>query len=218
MAALLLVNRNSLMWFDADGDAPVHCELTAEAIQDLEVVNEDVLASSIGACFPKPAKDKKTPVIVVLSDEVCFSQTLVPQKESEITKAFSGFVPFAHVVMTTVTINKSKVLYAVNQDMYEAIGHGLTRGGFSVVGVIPWAALVAAGVSVHGELDKQTVKRAYDAWNSLKSVSFPFEQKTVVLPVTAVPTEQAKKKFPIGWVIFGVLALVYAIVMLVFVM
>lgn len=216
MAALVIIRPHALQVYFSDHNAPLGIPIPPEAVRDMEVVSEDVLTGII----TKTLKQSGTPVqtIMVLSDELCFVEAAREKEEAEAIKTLVTDTPFIRVATVTLKDEKEHLVIAANQDLYENIGKGLEAAGFSVSAVVSWRGLLKANVTTSGEIDNVTVKRAFDSLSALRAASFPFSVNQVPLPK---PEDSKNKpehasKLPVGWLIFGGLALLYAVGMIVF--
>lgn len=212
MEALVVVKRNSIVCYFSDRDTPVSTAVPTSAMADMEIVNETELTAVIDTLLGAKPVHPTIPTILVLSDELCFSEK-APLRGEEQTKAkLTNSVPLVRVATTLIRLGETTVVVAANADLYDTIAHILAEKGYPVTLVIPWSAIVQAGMSTHGELDKVTVRRVFEAQSSLKSMSFPCENtQTTEVSVAAPEKQSSTKRLPIGWFIFGGFALLYAV-------
>jgi hypothetical protein len=212
MTALVVVKRNSLIGYLSDRDTPLSVVMPQSAMGVMEIADEKECAVLIEKTFGAKSTHPSIPTILVLSDELCFSEVSTPKDEEQAIVKLSGVVPFARISTTRLHTPDKSIIIAANEDLYEIIARLLGERGYPVTLVVPWAALVQVGISAHGEIDKITVRRVFDAQSQLRSMSFPCEVALAMNTPSAVPvsTQAPAKKVSKGLIIFGVLALIYA--------
>ncbi len=212
MASALLIKKDSLSWHYTNKDSLV-CAIPKTALRDMEIVNEQELGETIAKCLGKAVASPAIPTLVVLSDEVCFSVSLKRGQETEGVKHLTSLMPFARAEVVTVRTQNQSIAAGTNRDLYEFIARILASYGYEVTLVIPWVALAALGISVHGELDRVTVRQAFDNLSGLKPFSFPLidEGLPVATPQAASPAPMSARKAPLGWIIFISVAVLYVI-------
>ena len=219
MNVALLIQRQSMLLFLPDRDAPVTCPIPTTVIHDLEVLNEAELETLMGKIMPPQALKSQTQAILLLDDTICFTYRLEPAKEEEMKKTLLNDVPFLHVASTTISSGAESIFVTTNQDLYESVARALEAKKYSVIGVYPWASLQYLQIVKAGEaFSAATTKRLFDATATLRPVAFPYkhEVNVDVLPVTVTKSpERARSKK--GWVIFISIALLYIVVMLIIV-
>lgn len=212
MAALVILRSEALYIYYGDMPAPVGGSISQTAIADMEVISEDELVSSIAKLVPQVLK-AVTPTVLVISEELCFTQAINTKTQEEDKKKFIGVTPFAHVAVSEIVVQEQAYLIATNQDYYESVARILATRGYQIVMVVPWGGLIRFGIS-KGEVDMVTVKRVFDNISTLRPVSFPFvAEKQEVLPISAPGKDKLKKKISWGWIAFAVGACVYGFVM-----
>lgn len=214
MTALILIKRNAFIYYTSNDDTPRTVSIPETAISDLEVVNKEALQSILKQAIAAKPVHPSVPTVLVLGDDLCFSRTTDAEHEEESKKQLLDTVPFARVGIITTHTNDQSMVIATNTDLYETFAELCTDLGYTVEFVVPWAAIVTSGVSAHGEVDRVTVKRVFDAKSQLQPMSFPCEHGAIgeEKPEDTHKTT-APKKLPIGWIIFGLIALIYAITM-----
>ena len=217
MSALIIHHRNSVLCYTSDSDGARSVTLPLNILRDMDVVDEDAYSQTITKAFGKQGQ-QRVPAILVLADDVSFVTKFDPAKADEQKKQIVNNIPFAHVEIAMVTVNKEQYMLATNADLYEAAVRALDSVGFTIQMVIPWSAIAAAGLSVSGEIDRVTVKRITDAVSALKSSAFPIEPPQEKTEVKPQPGKEKVTRPPLskGWIIFGALALLYAVGMIIY--
>lgn len=216
MTALVVVKRNSLVGYLSDRDVPVSVVMPQSAMGGMEIADEKECAVLIEKSLGAKSTHPTIPTILVLSDELCFTDISTPKDEEQAIVKLSGVVPFARISTTRIHTPDKSIILATNQDLYEIIARLLGERGYPVLMVVPWAALVQVGISAHGEIDRVTVRRVFDAQSQLRPMSFPCEVASTMNTTSVVPvsTQAPAKKISKGLIIFGVLALIYAAFMI----
>lgn len=212
MSALAVIRTDALQLYYSDRATPVGGSIPHAAISDMEVASEAELTRAVSQLVPMSA----SPVTVVLAiaDELCFA---VPQKgenEEEVKNRLINLTPFSQVALANVVAQKESYIVATNQDLYESYARSLAPLHHSVVLVVPWMALLQAGLT-KGEIDSITVKRVFDALSSLRPQSFPWRIETNEVPANSSGQIMQRKgsKLSWGWIVFGAVALLYAMIM-----
>ena len=212
MSALAILRSEALYLYLSDIPAPLGGSISRTAVADMEVISEDELVLSVAKLLPQTSKTV-IPTVLVLSDELCFTQTVAEKSKEDDEKRLIGVTPFAHVATTTLTVQEQQYLIATNQDYYESVSRALALRGYQVTLVIPWSSLIHHRVT-KGEVDMVTVKRVFDTMSDLRSSAFPLvvEKKE---SLSTVPSTKGKpqQKFLWGWIVFGVGASAYAFAM-----
>ena len=217
MSALIIHHRNSVLCYISESDGPLSVTLPQNIIRDMDVVDEAGYNQVITKAFGKQSQ-QHIPAVLVMADDVSFATKVDPAKADEQKKQIVNNIPFAHVEIAMVTVNKEQYMLATNADLYEASVRAFDSAGFTVQLVVPWSAVTAAGLSVSGELDRVTVKRITDAVSVLKPSAFPIEPQQEKIETTPQTGKEKVTRPPLskGWIIFGVLALLYAIGMIIY--
>lgn len=214
MTAVCYFKRNAIHWYFSDKNEGLTAQISSSAISNLEIIDETILVQELGKAVGKIIPKPPVQTVLILDDDVCFSTKIPEPVTPEQIKTIAADVPFSHVETVAVRYKSDNLAVSANSDLYQGIVRSLGQVGYDVTVIVPWVAVIAAGISENGEMDRVTVKRIFDATTSLKSSSFLFEKSH---PSDALPTQAAKtaqsKKLPIGWIIFIGIALVYAGVM-----
>jgi len=217
MTALVILKRDAIHCYYSDRDTPVSVSVPSSAMTDMEIINEEELTAALSKALGAKSSHPITQTILVISDELCFYEQSPIQEEESTVKKLSGGVPLARVATTVIRSPDKALVIATNSDVYEAIVYMLTQQGYPVALVIPWAAIAQAGISSHGEIDKATVRRVFDARSTLKAMSFSLgKPRAPEVVVKNKEKQEPKKKTPIGWIVFIGVAVLYAVGMLVF--
>lgn len=217
MSALIIHRRNALLYYSSDHDGGVSVPLPAEAVSDMEILNEELYVQTITALAAKIHAPVNA--MLILSDDMCYFAQTTPEKIDAVRDELVRNTPFSHVETTVIRNDKQMFVVATNADVYESAVHAFADKEISISMVIPWSALLISKVVLSGEVDKVTVKRALDASQILKNCIFPLTQHEHRADVPSVKTTpSASKKISVGWVIFISLAVLYAIGMIWFFM
>lgn len=212
MSALAVLRSEALYLYYTDHTAPIGGTLPKIAVSDMEVLSEEALTAAVTKFIPA-VPHTSVPTVLVLGDELCFTQPFKEGDKEDAEKALIALTPFAHVATASLTVQNQRYFIATNQDYYEAVVRSLAARGHQVSLVVPWICLVRSGMT-KGELDMVTVKRVFDNLSSLRMCIFPLVVENREVPVSSVTVpEKPKSKLPVGWIIFGVGALVYGFVM-----
>lgn len=218
MSALIVVKRNTIISYFSDRDESKSVAVSSDAIADMEILNEVNVEKMIHSLLGDKPQKPSVQTMLILDDELCFSEQTTLGEEEKTKEKLTGIVPFVRVATTTIHVQDAAIVVAANVDLYEALARLLRDMGYYVSMVLPWAAIVQSGVSAHGELDRTTVRRVFDAQATLKPMSFAFEQaeqsERQEIHVVKADSEPPKKKLGTGWIIFISVALVYVVVML----
>lgn len=211
-SALALIRPDSFSLYYSDRPGSIGGPIPITATKDMEVVSDVELAKAIAKLIPGNAR---TPVNTVLAvaDELCFA---IPQKgenQEEVEKRLVELTPFTQVALATVKAGSEGYVVAANQDYYESYARALSAVHHPVVLTVPWMALLQGGIT-QGEVDSVTVKRVFDTLTSLRGSAYPTRIESIQTPLsTGEKTTQKSTKPPRGWIIFGVVALCYAVAM-----
>lgn len=218
MSALIIIRPHTLQVYYSDHNAPVGIPLPESIVSDMEVINEEELSTLLTKQLKSTNPGNTTQTILVLSDELCFVDILKEKEEEAITKQLISNTPFVHVATGVLRTEKESLVIATNQDFYETLAKLLGTIGFSVATVVSWRGFVQSGATTNGEVDNVTVKRAFDLLSQLKTSAFPLSIDQIPKEKIVEPNagKQPAKKLPIGWIIFGALALLYALGMIIF--
>lgn len=216
ITTLLLVQRQSLQLFISDHPAPVAVMVPETVIRDMEVVNEEELMLLLKKVLPVVNTHTQSPIAMVISEDLCFVAPYDAAHPEEVVLKLQNESPFAHVAIATVLTPTTPVVVSTNQELYEAIGRVLEASHYTISGVYPWRALQLGEMAKpNAVFDIAAAKRFCESPSVYKGSAF--EYKTAVPLVTPVPVASGvtvKKKLPLGWLIFGTAALLYAGVML----
>lgn len=214
MSALLIHKRNAILVQFTDREGSATIPLPLEALSDMDVTSEEAYLASVGKVLGKKVSPT-VPAVLVIADELCYVAQAAPAEVEAKTKELISNTPFTHVETVTIKTPKLSYVIATNADIYEAAVRVFDSYGYAITTVIPWAALTFHKVSAGGEIDRVTVKRTFDALGTLKSYSFPLSaHEHAEAEAAPAPSSDKRKSLPVGWIIFGGLALLYAIGMM----
>ena len=211
MSALAILRPNSLYIYFSDQPKPVGGALAKTAVLDMEIISEDDLAASITKFVPANTHTF-VQTVLVLSDELCFTQEVTdPSKREDVEAKLIDNTPFSHVSTISLVVKNKQYVMAVNQDYYESVARVLGLRGYTISLVVPWSLLVYRDMT-KGEIDMVTVKRVIDAISDLRVSAFPFmaEKKEKIVP-TVLSTVKQKRKISWGWYVFCAVAFLYAL-------
>lgn len=215
MSALIIHQRNALVCYTTDRDVAETIPLPKEAVTDMEVLDEKMYTQSVAQKLGPRPDHQSIATILVMADDLCFTVKVSSEKPEEQKQKLISSIPFVHVETVVLKDADASFIVATNADLYETAVRALSESGYMVSLVIPWNAIVQAKLSQGGEMDKVTVKRVFDAQSALKTKSFPLttREQSHEEPVK----DDKQKPKPIiskGILVFGGIALVYAIGML----
>lgn len=217
MSALIIHRRNALLYYSSDHDGGVSVPLSADAVSDMEILNEELYVQTIAALAAK--MHPPVNAMLILSDDMCYFAQTTPEKLDVVRDDLVRNTPFSHVETTVIRNDKQMFVVATNADVYESAVRAFADKGVSISMVLPWSALLVSKVVLSGEVDKVTVKRALDASQMLKNCIFPRTQSEHRVDVPSMKAASSTpKKIPVGWIIFISLAVLYAIGMMWFFM
>ena len=209
MSSLAILRSDALHIYTSDHATPVGGSFPKTAVSDMEVVNEGELSGFIAKLFPV-APHAPVPLIFVVSDELCFSLPFSEANKEEVEKRLVSLTPFSHVATTRLAAQKQEYFVATNQDLYESVARALMTVGYQTTVVIPWTHLLQLGFT-KGEVDTSVVKRVFDGLTTIRPYGFPLTVENREEPVSSVPTMgKHPTKFHRGWIVFAVVALLYA--------
>ena len=213
---LLLIQRQSLQLFISNRLTPLAIMVPESVMRDMEIVSESGLAALFKQILPAADVHQQSQVTLVISEDLCFVAPYDTAHAEEITLKLQNESPFAHVAIATVNTQVTPVIVSTNQELYETIGRVLEASHYIVSGVYPWRALQLGEMAKpNAVFDIAAAKRFCESPYIYKGTAF--EYKTTVPLATPVAVQTGvpvKKKFPVGWVVFGSAALLYAGVML----
>lgn len=211
-SALILIRPDSFSLYYNDRPGSIGSAVTPLAVKDMEVVS-DVELSKILTKFISGNPRAQISTVLAVADELCFALPQKGQKLDEAEKRLVELVPFTQVALTTVKAGSDTYMVGTNQDLYESYARTLDALHHPVVLVVPWMALLQAGVT-RGEVDSVTVKRAFDVLTTLRGSAYPLQIEQNEVPVAiGEKTAQKSKKRPLGLIIFGVVACIYSLAM-----
>lgn len=214
MSAIILHKRNTIHCFYSDRDDVVSVTIPPEAIGDTDLRSEQMYQQVVGKMVEKTA-GSVIPSILVLADDICYMAQSKPEDVESQRKALVLNTPFAHVETVTLPASHQVYIVATNADIYEAAVRTFSVYGYVIQTVVPWGALTFYRLQDAAVINKESVKRIFDSQSKLKQVAFP-----VSIPIhvsqqaDANKMLQKKTKLPIGWILFGGIATLYAIGML----
>lgn len=214
MSALLIHKRNAIVLLFTDREGSASIPLPPEAFSDMDVTSEEAYLASVGKVLGKKVSPS-VPAVLVIADELCYAAQAKPAEVVEKTRELISNTPFTHVETTTIKTPNMTYIIATNADIYETAARVFDAYGYAITAVVPWAALAFHKISSGGEVDRVTVKRTFDALGTLKSYAFPLSAHERAEPAAAPEAAAGKQKsLPVGWILFGGLALLYAVGMI----
>lgn len=213
---LLLIQRQSLQLFISDHTTPIAVMVPETVIRDMEVVNEEELALLLKKVLPVINTHTQSPVTMVISEDLCFVAPFDAAHPEEAVLKLQNESPFTHVAIATVLTPTTPVVVSTNQELYETIGRVLEAGHYTISGVYPWRALQLGEMAKpNAVFDIAAAKRFCESPSIYKGSAFEYKTTVpLVPPVPAASGVTGKKKLPLGWIIFGTTAILYAGVML----
>lgn len=213
---LLLIQRQSLQLFISNRLTPLAVMVPESVMRDMEIVSESGLVELFKQILPVTDARQQSQVTIVISEDLCFVAPYDASHPEEVVLKLQNESPFAHVAIATVLTPTTPVVVSTNQELYEAIGRVLEASHYTISGVYPWRALQLGEMAKpNAVFDIAAAKRFCESPSVYKGSAF--EYKTAVPLATPVPIAAGatvKKKLPMGWLIFGTAALLYAGVML----
>ncbi len=216
VTTLLLVQRQSLQLFISDRATPVAVMVPETTIRDMEVVNENELTALLRKVLPVASPHVQPQITIIISEDLCFVAPYDAQHPEEVALKLQNESPFAHVAIATVLTQVTPVVIATNQELYETIGRVLESCHYTVSGVYPWRALQLGEMAKPNSVfDIAATKRFCESPAVYRGTAFEYKTTVPLMTSTVVTAGvSVKKKFPVGWFVFGALALLYAGVML----
>jgi len=215
MNILVFIQRRSLLFYYSNRNQPVQCIVPETVMNDLEILNEQELHELFKRYIPPKDPKVQTQVILLLSDDVCFSSWLEAGKEEQVKKTTVENAPFARIESVTIPFDQHMLYIITNQDLYGIIGHELETYNCSIIGIYPWViAKYGKLLNDGGVFDSTVVKKIFEAHSHLKAYSFSYlSSQTPSIIDTQNKTEQAKKSIPTGWIIFILFTFLYIVAM-----
>lgn len=213
MSALIIHRRSSLLCYFSDRDGGLSVAIPPEAMADMEILNEELYIQAVTKMVEKIRGPMSA--VLVLADEMCYFAQTTSDKIEAVTKQLSDNTPFSYV-QTAVIRNANQVfVVATNADVYEAAVRAFAAHGITITMVVPWGELVAQKIIVSGEIDRITVKRLFDATQTIKDSTFPLmTHDHPIISTKEKDTKEKQRSSPVGWIVFGLFALAYAIGMI----
>lgn len=211
-SALVLIRPDSFSLYYNDRPGSIGGAIAPAAVKDMEVISDVELSKALAKLIPGNAR---TPVSTVLAiaDELCFALPQKGEKLEEIEKRLVELTPFTQVALVTVKAGSDVYVVAANQDYYESYARALAAVHHPVVLTVPWMALLQGGIT-RGEVDSVTVKRVFDTLTNLRGSAYPTRiESTQTPPPPGDKATHTTKKPGMGWILFGSVALLYAIAM-----
>ncbi|HLD25399.1 MAG TPA: hypothetical protein VJB96_05790 [Patescibacteria group bacterium] len=208
--ALAVIQFNALYLYYSDRPGPVGGSIPKAAISDMEVVSDVELTRVVSKLI---AGNSRAPVntVLAISDDQCFALPQRKDKEEDIEKRLVDLIPFSQIASVKVAAANESYIVATNQDLYESYARALSVVHHPVVLVIPWMTLLQTGIS-KGEVDSVTVKRVFDSFPSLRSHAYPLRiENNEAQPPSGEKVAHKPTKLSWGWIVFGGIALLYAL-------
>lgn len=132
---IVFLSKQKMMWLGETLKNAVVMEFFPEGFQDLEFKSSKGIQNQLGSAVEQKAL-KPHQVIVVLSEELFFSQDITQQSEEQI-KAYLGIVPFDEVISKEFIFQTQKILVAISKDLLDPLLEILESQGFELVAVVP---------------------------------------------------------------------------------
>lgn len=216
VSTLLLIQRQSLQLFISDHPAPVAVMVPETVIRDMEVINEEELSLLLKKVLPSANAHTQSQITMVMSEDLCFVAPYDVTHAEEVVAKLQNESPFVHVAIAKVLTPTTPVVVSTNQELYETIGRVLESCHYAISGVYPWRALQLGELAKPNALfDIAAAKRFCESPSVYRGAAFEYKR---IVPIATPPVVTSgvsvKKKFPLGWIIFGTAALLYAGVML----
>ena len=214
---LLLIQRQSLQLFISNRVTPLAIMVPESVMRDMEIVSESGLVALLKQILPVADAHQQSQITLVISEDLCFVAPYDAAHVEEITQKLQNESPFAHVAISTVLTPVTPVVVSTNQELYETIGRVLEASHYVIFGVYPWRALQLGEMAKpNAVFDIAAAKRFCESPTIYKGSAFEYKSTVPLNPSPAVVATGApvKKKLPVGWIIFGAAALLYAGVML----
>lgn len=210
MTAIIVHRRSSIQCFFSDTLSPVAATFPADVLADGEIRNEDAYLRIITAMMGKNS-GASVSAVLVLADDLCYIAKATPEEEASKTTELISTTPFTRVEAVPIRTAKETYIVATNVDLYEAAIRAFAAAGVSITLVIPWGALTYLKLSTAGEMDKLTAKRTSDSLSQLRLYSFPVDAHEHAVRAPGEHGNEVKHaSLPVGWIVFGALALIYA--------
>ena len=170
----LIINltRDKLAFCSSASPSSLVLPLPSTSVKDLEVINSSELTTLIKN-FISTHQIRPSPVIVILSQDVCFEKNLSEVPVTDRAAAAQNFidsVPLVSVSSKVFRIQNSEVLVVINRNLYEALKESFTSLGFAVMVVVP--GLVLGGVGIKEEISATSCQLILKKEAFLKDNSF----------------------------------------------
>jgi hypothetical protein len=212
MSALAVLRPDALTVVYTDRPAVAGGAIPQSAVADMEVISEPELIATIEKCVPKNASGM-IPTILAISDELCFTQPFEGKSKENAEKLLISLTPFSEIATTVFSAKNQEYVIATNQELYESVARALGQQNHQVVLVVPWMNMRQMEI-VKNAIDKEAAKKAHDEMSTLRLFGFPYVQDIALKSVSIVPgITKGPATFSWGWVVFLVIAGVYAFVM-----
>lgn len=156
---VIYLQRDKFQIYTTLQQAVLEFRFVPEIVRDLDIVNIE-LFENVLKMFILGNKIPQSNLIIALADNVCFikdipipakpapspdqNQADIKEAENEAKKELSGHeeefldhVPFENVASKTYPLQNSERVFAVNQELYEAIKSSFEEQGFTIDLVLP---------------------------------------------------------------------------------
>lgn len=137
--SLLLLSRNKLEIINADLKKVYPFNFPTNLIRDMEILNSHDLEIQL-ILFINFYKLNPTPLLIILSNEICFEMEINEPNDSNfemITNTFLNHLPFEEAVHKMYKQIKGFRLVAINKEIIENFKYIFTKMGFSIEAVVP---------------------------------------------------------------------------------
>lgn len=153
------INRGSIVFYSPDLLDLTTIPLTAEIMQDLDIVNEAALERVIKNWMRQSQIVPKTTAVYFVEETFFFTDLAsIPAttQEPEVV-AFTEAVPFDHVITKVFPIGSGARVVAINKDLLIPILSVLEKSGFTVLSVSPDFAV---GITKEAPFTKEVAQKS----------------------------------------------------------
>lgn len=191
--SIFYLDQNRGYFYDGSPHGLLEINFPPEAINHLEVINEERLSNVIKE-FIEANKILPCDIILLLSIFVTFEKDFTDKNvslEDAEVKEFLDYVPFEDVLGKIINIGQKQKLVAVNKKLIEDIKEAFNNQKFDTVSVVPVSALQETIPDLSTNLNLQIV---LDKADSIKQYSIMALEEPVKISSSKNDNNSAKNK------------------------
>lgn len=175
-SGILFIDRNHLEYFDIFKTKSLNFNFPNNLISDMEILNSHDLEIQL-ILFINFYKLNPSPLLIILSNEICFEIEINEPNESNfenITNNFLNHLPFEEAVHKMYKQIKGFRLVAINKEIIENFKYIFTKMGFSIEAVVP-ASVVGINIKT---IDIPSANYIFAKMGQIKSLTIVQAEST----------------------------------------